>query len=61
MVEKESKMSSNYWAGRTDSNKWVIFNKDNNICIKDMISVYIKEAKGITLHGELIQPLEEAA
>ena len=61
LVEKESKMSSNHWAGRTDSNKWVIFNKDNNICIKDMISVYIKEAKGITLHGELIQPLEEAA
>ena len=61
LVEKESKMSSNHWAGRTDSNKWVIFNKGNNICIKDMISVYIKEAKGITLHGELIQPLEEAA
>ena len=61
LVEKESKMSSNHWAGRTDSNKWVIFNKGNNIYIKDMISVYIKEAKGITLHGELIQPLEEAA
>ena len=60
LVEKESKMSSNHWAGRTDSNKWVIFSK-GNARIKEMISVHIKEAKGITLHGELIQNLEEAA
>ncbi len=60
LVEKESKMSSNHWAGRTDSNKWVIFSK-GNVKIKEMTSVYIKKAKGITLHGELIQDLEEAA
>ena len=60
LVEKESKMSSNHWAGRTDSNKWVIFSK-GNVQIKEMTSVNIKEAKGITLHGELIQDLEEAA
>ena len=60
LVEKESKMSSNHWAGRTDSNKWVIFSK-GNVQIKEMTSVYIKEAKGITLHGELIHDLEEAA
>ena len=54
LVEKESKMSSDYWAGRTDSNKWVIFKKEN-IPKKDMVSVLIKEAKGITLHGEFIQ------
>ena len=60
LVEKESKMSSNYWAGRTDSNKWVIFKKEN-IPKKDMVSVLIKEAKGITLHGEFIQSLEKAA
>ena len=60
LVEKESKMSSDHWAGRTDSNKWVIFSK-GNLQIKEMILVYIKEAKGITLHGELIQNLEEAA
>ena len=41
-------------------NKWVIFSK-SNARIKEMISVHIKEAKGITLHGELIQDLEEAA
>ena len=60
LVEKESKMSSDYWAGRTDSNKWVIFKKEN-IPKKDMVSVLIKEAKGITLHGEFIQSLEKAA
>ncbi|MEL0243495.1 MAG: TRAM domain-containing protein [Gammaproteobacteria bacterium] len=27
LVEKQSKMSSDHWAGRTDSNKWVIFGK----------------------------------
>ena len=60
LVEKESKRSANHWAGRTDSNKWVIFSK-GNVQIKEMTSVHIKEAKGITLHGELIQDLEEAA
>ena len=60
LVEKESKMSSDYWAGRTDSNKWVVFKKEN-IPKKDMVSVLIKEAKGITLHGEFIQSLEKAA
>ena len=60
LVEKESKMSSDYWAGRTDSNKWVIFKKEN-IPKKDMVSVLIKEAKGITLHGEFIESLEKAA
>ena len=60
LVEKESKMSSDYWAGRTDSNKWVIFKKEN-IPKKDMVSVLIKEAKGITLHGEFIQSLEKPA
>ena len=60
LVEKESKMSNDYWAGRTDSNKWVIFKKDN-IPKKEMISVFIKEARGITLHGEFIQILEKAA
>ena len=29
LVEKQSKMSSDYWAGRTDSNKWVIFKKES--------------------------------
>ena len=58
LIEKESKRSTNHWAGRTDSNKWVIFEKGNTT-IKDFVPVLITAAKGITLHGELI-PKEEA-
>ena len=59
LIEKESKMSSHQWAGRTDSNKWVIFDKED-VQIKDMVSIQIKKAKGITLHGELLQQAEAA-
>jgi len=53
LVEKESKKSSNQWAGRTDGNTWVIFDKvDENI--KDMIDVYIHDAKGVTLLGKRV-------
>ena len=53
LVEKESKRSTNHWAGRTDSNRWVMFEK-NNSQIGDLVSVKITNAKGITLHGENI-------
>ena len=59
LVEKESKMANNQWAGRTDSNKWVIFDKQD-VKIKDMIPIKISEARGITLYGQLIQNLEAA-
>ena len=61
LVEKESKRSKKQWAGRTDSNKWVIFNKEN-VKIKDLIPVKIMDARGITLHGEIvhIQEMEAA-
>ncbi len=59
LVEKESKLSNHQWAGRTDSNKWVIFDK-KDAKVKDMIPVKINEARGITLHGHLIQNLEAA-
>jgi len=59
LIEKESKRSSKQWAGRTDSNKWVIFNKINEK-IGDIVPVKIKSAPGITLQGEIekIQELE---
>ena len=59
LIEKESKRSSKQWAGRTDSNKWVIFNKINEK-IGDIVPVKIKSAVGITLQGETekIQELE---
>jgi len=59
LVEKESKMSKNQWAGRIDSNKWVIIDK-KDAHIKDMIPIQISEARGITLYGQLIQNLEAA-
>lgn len=61
LVEKESKRSKKQWAGRTDSNKWVIFNKED-VKIKDLIPVKIMDARGITLHGEIvhIQEMEAA-
>ena len=60
LVEKESKRSTNQWAGRTDSNKWVIFNKENSH-IRDFIPVKITEAKGISLHGKIVQLQEMEA
>ena len=59
LVEKESKRSNQQWAGRTDSNKWVIFDK-KDVHIQDMIPVQIREAKGITLRGELLNQAEAA-
>ncbi len=60
LVEKESKKSKKQWAGRTDSNKWVVFDK-RNTKLKDIVRVKINEARGVTLHGELIQKSEIAA
>ena len=53
LIEKESKKSSNYWAGRTDSNQWVILEK-NSSKIKDIIPVEIVDATGVVLHGKEI-------
>ncbi len=59
MVEKESKRSPKQWAGRTDSNKWVIFDKDD-INIKDLVQIQINRVSGITLHGTKIKQAEAA-
>ena len=54
LVEKDSKRAADQWAGRTDSNKWVIFDKCD-AKIKDLVPVRIMDAKGISLHGELLE------
>jgi tRNA-2-methylthio-N6-dimethylallyladenosine synthase len=59
LVEKVSKMSATHWAGRTDSNKWVIFEKGDTQ-IKDIVPVLITDAKGISLQGHLVK-IKEAA
>ena len=59
LVEKESKLSKKQWAGRTDSNKWVIFDKQDSQ-INDMVFVKITDAKGISLHGQILKTAEAA-
>ena len=59
LIEKKSKRNENKWAGRTDSNKWVIFNiLDFNI--NDIVPVLITKSKGITLYGEIIKKVKVA-
>tara|TARA_A100000164_G_C21938441_1_gene789314 strand:+ start:65 stop:1390 length:1326 start_codon:yes stop_codon:yes gene_type:complete len=53
LIEKESKKSNLHWAGRTDSNEWVIVEK-NNSNIKDIVPVEILDATGVILHGKEI-------
>ncbi len=53
LIEKESKKSNLHWAGRTDSNEWVIIEK-NNSNIKDIVPVEISDATGVILHGKEI-------
>ena len=53
LIEKESKKSNMHWAGRTDSNEWVIVEK-NNSNIKDIVPVEIVDATGVILHGKEI-------
>ena len=59
LVEKQSKMSSKCWAGRTDSNKWVIFKKEM-VKVNDMVKVLIIDSKGISLKGKLINEVRIA-
>ncbi len=60
LVEKESKRSANHWAGRTDANKWVIFEKGTTR-IKEFVPVLITGARGISLHGCLIAQDEQVS
>ena len=59
LIEKESKRNSSKWAGRTDSNKWVIFDKEN-AKIKDIVPVLITQSKDITLHGKIMNKAKAA-
>jgi len=58
LVEKASKKSSAQWAGRTESNKWVVFNKMNTN-INDLVTVEIDNCHGVALQGHLVGNLEE--
>ena len=60
LVEKESKKSSLNWAGRTDTNKWVTFPKENSN-IKDEVHIHILETSGISLQGQIVPNLTVAS
>ena len=59
LVEKTSKRNKNKWAGRTDSNKWVIFDK-LELKVNDIVPVLITKSKGITLYGEISKKVKAA-
>ena len=50
LIEKESKKSKEQWAGRTEGNIWVVFDKGNE-SVGDLIDVKIEDARGVTLFG----------
>ena len=50
LVEKESKKSKEQWAGRTEGNMWVVFDKGSE-SVGDLIDVKIEDARGVTLFG----------
>jgi tRNA-2-methylthio-N6-dimethylallyladenosine synthase len=52
LVEKESKKSTAQWAGRTDGNHWVVFDK-KDACIGDFVTVRIDSTHGIALQGHI--------
>ena len=53
IIEKESKKSTNQWAGRIESNTWVIFDKKDKYKIGDLVNVNIIDAQGISLFGKI--------
>ena len=58
LVEKESKKSKHQWAGRTDGNKWVVFDK-GTAQIKDFVKVHIDGSYGVALKGRLVSRPED--
>ncbi len=56
LVEKESKKSSSQWAGRTDGNKWVVFDKES-ARIKDFVCVQVDSTHGVALKGHIVIPV----
>ena len=58
LVEKQSKKSAAQWAGRTDGNKWVVFDK-GSARIKDFIQVHLDGSYGVALKGQLVNTPED--
>ena len=59
LIEKQSKKNKSMWTGRTDSNKWVVFDK-SGYSVNDIVPVLITESRGITLHGKISKKVKAA-
>ena len=57
LIEKESKKSELKWAGRTESNKWVAFDKKYSH-VGDIVNVKINQTSGISLQGNIVTSQE---
>ncbi len=53
LIEKDSKKSKDQWAGRTEGNTWVIFDKKSQYKVGDIVNINILDAQGITLFGKI--------
>jgi tRNA-2-methylthio-N6-dimethylallyladenosine synthase len=60
LVEGNSKKSDDYFAGRTDTNKIVIFSRTEDIVVGDYIKVKINRATSGTLFGEFVEIVNHA-
>ncbi|MDP3150297.1 MAG: TRAM domain-containing protein, partial [Ignavibacteria bacterium] len=58
LVEGSSKKSEDFLSGRTDSNKVVIFPRDENIGEGDYVGVLINRATSATLFGSLVSVID---
>ena len=55
LVEGFSRKSDEFLAGRTDTNKVVVFPKFYNIAVGDYVSVKINKATSANLFGEIVE------
>ena len=57
LIEKESKRSELKYTGRTESNKWVAFDK-KYAHVGDIVNVKINQTSGISLRGDIVTSQE---
>ena len=54
IVEGESRRSNEFYRGRTEGNKTVLFETDRD-CTGEVLPVRIKSADSFTLHGDIVE------
>lgn len=61
LVEGSSKKSDDYFAGRTDTNKIVVFPRGEDVIVGDYVRVKINRATSGTLFGDFVEIFEPAS